>query len=80
MWGSWRWPLPRLPVLSGEAVCRVLEKFGFVRVRQRGSHVMMQKALRDSTVTVPVPLHREIRQGTLLSIIRQSGLSRNDFG
>lgn len=48
-------------------------------VRRRGSHVVMQKTLGETTVTVPVPDHREIRIGTLLSIIRQSGLPRSLF-
>ena len=39
----------------------------------------MQKASTDSTVTVPVPDHRELRVGTLMSIIRQSGVSRREF-
>lgn len=39
----------------------------------------MQRAAGTSTVTVPVPDHKEIRVGTLLSIIRQSGLSRGEF-
>jgi predicted RNA binding protein YcfA (HicA-like mRNA interferase family) len=71
--------LPKLPLLSGEVVCRILERCDFVRVRQRGSHVVMQKAMEGTTITVPVPMHREIRQGTLSSIIRQSGLTRDDF-
>ena len=45
---------------------------GFQQVRQRGSHVVMQKRTEATTVTVPVPLHDEIRIGTLQSIIRQS--------
>ena len=39
----------------------------------------MQKAGADGTVTVPVPEHKELRVGTLMSIIRQSDLSRSDF-
>jgi predicted RNA binding protein YcfA (HicA-like mRNA interferase family) len=39
----------------------------------------MQKQISDSTITVPVPDHKEIRTGTLRSIIRQSGLSRAVF-
>ena len=69
----------RLRVLSGQEVCRILESHGFVKVRRRGSHVAMQKAGADGTVTVPVPDHRELRVGTLMSIIRQSGLSRSEF-
>lgn len=39
----------------------------------------MQKHVGNSTITVPVPNHSEIRVGTLLSIIRQSGLARSEF-
>jgi len=52
---------------------------GFVEVRRRGSHIAMQKADADGTLTVPVPDHRELRVGTLMSIIRQSGLPRSEF-
>ena len=69
----------RLRVLSGRDVCRILSEHGFVQVRQRGSHVVMQRREGESTVTVPVPDHPELRTGTLLSIIRQSGLPRSVF-
>ena len=52
---------------------------GFVEVRQRGSHIVMQKRDAEGTTTVPVPDHKELRTGTLLSIIRQSGLDRSAF-
>jgi predicted RNA binding protein YcfA (HicA-like mRNA interferase family) len=69
-----------LRILSGEAVCALLARHGFARVRQRGSHLVMQRTQPDGgTVTVPVPLHDEIRTGTLLSIIRQSGVPRSEF-
>jgi predicted RNA binding protein YcfA (HicA-like mRNA interferase family) len=55
---------------------------GFVQVRHRGDHVVMQRRFETTTITVPVPDHRELRIGTLLSIIRQSQLparcSRSD--
>lgn len=69
----------KLRILSGAEVCRILEKHGFVEVRRRGSHIVMQKKTGASTVTVPVPDHKEIRIGTLSSIIRQSGLARPEF-
>lgn len=69
----------KLRVLSGKAVCAILARHGFVEVRQRGSHVVMQKKLPDSTITVPVPNHPELRIGTLQAIIRQSGLPRSEF-
>ena len=69
----------KLRTLSGREACRILELQGFQQVRQRGSHVVMQKRTTDSTITVPVPLHDELRRGTLLSIIRQAGLPRALF-
>ena len=66
----------RLRVLSGREAALILEQNGFVQVRQRGSHMVMQKRIEGSTITVPVPNHRELRRGTLLSIIRQSQLRR----
>ncbi len=69
----------KLRVLSGAEVCRILEGYGFALVRQRGSHAVMQARSGDSTITVPVPLHDELRRGTLLSIIRQSGAPRGAF-
>lgn len=71
--------MPKLPVLSGRATCRILEAHGFGEVRQKGSHVVMQKRLGESTVTVPVPDHKELKPGTLRAIIRQSGLTVQDF-
>lgn len=69
----------RLRRLSGREVCIILSKHGFVEVRQKGSHVVMQKAVAGSTITVPVPLHSELRTGTLQAIIRQSGVVRSEF-
>ncbi|MBS4028120.1 MAG: type II toxin-antitoxin system HicA family toxin [Ignavibacteriales bacterium] len=57
-------------------MCHILERNGFREVTQRGSHIIMQKKIENSTITVPVPNHKEVRIGTLLSIIRQSGLPR----
>jgi len=71
--------LARLRVLSGAEVCEVLARHGFVEVRRRGSHIIVQKRANNTTVSIPVPDHAEIRLGTLLSIIRQSGLPRTVF-
>lgn len=69
----------RLKVLSGADVCRILESRGFEQVRQKGSHVIMQRSVGNSSITVPVPLHKELKSGTLQSIIRQSKLPRELF-
>jgi len=65
--------------LSGKEVCAILKKHGFDQVRQRGSHIIMQTQVSGSTITVPVPDHKELRIGTLMSIIRQSQLDRSLF-
>jgi predicted RNA binding protein YcfA (HicA-like mRNA interferase family) len=57
----------------------ILVRHSFAEVRRRGSHIVMQKKIPQSTITVPVPDHDEIRIGTLQSIIRQSGLPRAEF-
>lgn len=69
----------KLRVLSGRDTCRILEKHGFREVRRRGSHVVMQRRTDAGTITVPVPDHPELAIGTLLSIIRQSGIARTEF-
>ena len=69
----------KLRVVSGREACRILARHGFVEVRQRGSHVVMQKKTKTSTISIPVPDHPELRLGTLQSIIRQSGLPRSVF-
>jgi len=69
-------PLRRL---SGPDVCKILTKNGFIQVRQKGSHAILQLKTDDSTISIPVPLHNEIRIGTLQSIIRQSGIPRSEF-
>lgn len=70
----------KLRVLSGKDVCAILERYDFAEVRRRGSHVVMQRKNSDGgTTTVPVPDHKELKIGTLRSIIRQSGVSRSEF-
>ena len=68
----------KLRVLSGREVCQILEQQGFVQVRQRGSHIIMQQQTEGSTITVPVPNYEDLRIG-MRSIIRQSGLPRTLF-
>ena len=66
---------PALPVVSGADVIAALTKGGFTRVSQRGSHVKVRKGDRGAIV----PMHRELAQGTLGSVLRQAGLSREEF-
>lgn len=69
----------KLRVLSGREACRILEQHEFHLVRQRGSHIVMQRRTDLGTVTVPIPDHPELKIGTLHWIIRQSGIHRTTF-
>jgi len=71
--------VPKLGQFSGDEIARIMEKSGFLLVRQKGSHLIMQKRTGEETITVPVPMHREIKIGTLQSIIRQSGIAKESF-
>ena len=67
--------MPKLPVLSGAEVIKALERLGFEQIRQRGSHVV----LRRGSVGTVVPLHRELKIGTLAGILRQAGVTQDEF-
>ena len=71
--------LPKLPRLSGKEVVRALSKAGFKSIRQRGSHVFMAKETTNIKITTVVPMHQEIDKGTLLNIMRQAKLTREEF-
>ncbi len=76
---NWKSRLGKLKPLSGKKVCAILATHGFEKVRQRGSHVVMQRRTGKGSITIPVPYHKELKIGTLLSIIRQSGVPRSKF-
>jgi len=65
----------KLPVLSGDKLIKLLRNAGFQVVRQKGSHISLQK---ENYKTV-VPLHDELAMGTLLGILKQCGLSKEDL-
>ncbi len=69
----------KLPVLSAKEIIKALEKDGFKVLRQKGSHISLYKKSGDKTYLVVVPEKREVKKGTLLSILRQAGMSRERF-
>ena len=71
--------MTKLPVVSGREVIQALERAGFVQIRVKGSHC---KLFHDERrLTVIVPLHRRaLPRGTLLSILRQAGMTADDLG
>jgi len=66
----------KLPILSGKEIIKALAKIGFVPVRQKGSHVFLKHVDRRRTV---VPLHEEVNKSTLMDIIEQTKLARQEF-
>jgi predicted RNA binding protein YcfA (HicA-like mRNA interferase family) len=69
-------PRGKLPVLSSREVLRALEKAGFRAVRQRGSHIILEGMEGRHTV---VPRHHEIAPSTLLKILTEAGLTKDEF-
>ena len=66
---------PSFPHISGAEAVRALEKLGFASVRQKGSHVVM----RRGSFGCVVPLHRELKVGTLSGVLKQAGLTVDDL-
>jgi predicted RNA binding protein YcfA (HicA-like mRNA interferase family) len=71
--------MAKLPRLSGHNLIKILAKFGFFKVRQKGSHVMLIKETKQGKIGCVIPLHDELETGTLLGILRQAKLSKEEF-
>ena len=71
--------MPRLPRLTGADLTRLVEKQGFVFVRSRGSHHIFRHPESGRRVTIPVHSGKIIPPGTLLNILREAGISREEL-
>jgi predicted RNA binding protein YcfA (HicA-like mRNA interferase family) len=67
--------VPKLPRTSGAAIVKALERLGFVKVRQSGSHVIMRRGTKGCVV----PMHGEVKVGTLAGLLRQAEVSPEEF-
>ena len=67
--------MPKLPRVSGADAIRALQRLGFEKARQSGSHVVMRRANKGCVV----PLHTELKVGTLAGLLRQAEVSAEDF-
>jgi predicted RNA binding protein YcfA (HicA-like mRNA interferase family) len=67
--------MPKLPHVSGSALVRALERLGFEKIRQSGSHVIMRRGSKGCVV----PMHGEIKVGTLAGVLRQADVSADEF-
>ena len=69
----------KLPLISGIDVIKRLKKAGFIATRQRGSHIRLEKYYDNKTIKITVPLHSELKKGTLSRIIKVAGLTLEEF-
>ena len=67
--------MPKLPCISGEESVKALRKLGFAFLWQRGSHAILRRGGQGCVV----PMHREISQGTLRGVLKQAGVSEDEF-
>ncbi len=72
--------MPKLPKLSGAEMVKILEQKGYMQVRTRGSHVRLYPPeFLPNARKVTVPLHKQLKSGTFLSIMKDAGLSVEDL-
>jgi len=71
--------LSKVPSLSFEQVINALRRDGWLVVRQRGSHIRLQKRTADTTLKLVVPAHRPIKRSTLSHILKQAHLDLDVF-
>lgn len=67
--------MPKLPRVSGAQAVRALQRLGFEKARQSGSHVVMKRGTKGCVV----PLHDELKVGTLAGLLRQAEIAPEDF-
>jgi predicted RNA binding protein YcfA (HicA-like mRNA interferase family) len=64
--------MPRLKVLSGKDVIKILEFFNFKVATRKGSHVKLRRILDETNQTLTIPDHKELDKGTLRAIFNQA--------
>jgi len=68
-----------IPSLSYTQVIAALRRDGWIVVRQKGSHIRLQKHLKDEVLKLTVPAHRPIKRSTLAHILKQARLDAATF-
>ncbi len=71
--------MPKLPSVSGERLVRALKRAGFVELRQKGSHVSVERRVGEQVFRTVVPIHSELAKGTLSDILKQCGLKVDEL-
>ena len=71
--------MSKVPSESYQRIVAALVRLGFVQVRQRGSHIRMEKSLPGRTLTITVPAHRPVKRSTLSHILKQAEIAVDEF-
>jgi predicted RNA binding protein YcfA (HicA-like mRNA interferase family) len=71
--------MTNIPILNYDQVIKALQRDGWIVVRQRGSHIRLQKHTTTETLKLTVPAHRPIKRTTLSHILKQARLTINEF-
>lgn len=69
----------KIPLISGIEAIKRLKRAGFIATRQKGSHVRLEKYTGEKTIKITVPIHAELKKGTLNRIIKDAGLTLEEF-
>lgn len=71
--------MAKVPSENYDRIVAALERLGFQFVRQRGSHIRLEKPLSDRTIRITVPAHRPVKRSTLAKLLKQAEVSLEDF-
>lgn len=71
--------MPKMPRISSREAIRALERLGFEQIRQTGSHVVMKRITEEGEIGCVVPVHRELKVGTLNGILKQAKVTVEEF-
>ncbi len=71
--------MSKVPSLSYDRIIRALQRDGWVVVRQKGSHIRLQKHTLSETLKITIPAHRPVKRSTLSHILKQARLGLDDF-
>jgi len=69
----------KVPALNYDRIVAALQRDGWVVVRQRGSHIRLQKHLTDKTLKLTVPMHKPVKRSTLSHILKQADMTVEDL-
>ncbi len=71
--------MPKLPVVSGDEAVKAFQQLGYLKVRQRGSHIRLHHPSAPTRKPLTIPRHKELGHGLLRKILRDANLTPDEF-